>query len=127
MCDHTSTVVGLRQLYCLRSTLQARPKIHRSFPAARAAEYREGSPMRLSYRLPAIALLTLFAVAAAPVREYTVTPAAPVPETTAIAPYAALPMPAAAGRPIVNRRDQADRDEALGWLLLLLSETRGAR
>ena len=82
--------------------------------------------MRLSYRLPVIALLTLFAVAASPVREHTVTPAAPVAETTAIAPPAAVPIPAA-GRPVVNRRDQADRDEALGWLLLLLSEHRGAR
>ena len=83
--------------------------------------------MRLSYRLPAIALLTLFAVAASPVREHTVTTAAPVPDTTAIAPHAAVPIPAAAGRPVVNRRDQADRDEALAWLLLLLSEHRGAR
>ena len=82
--------------------------------------------MRLSYRLPAIALLTLFAVAAAPAREHTVTPSAPVPETTALAPHAAVPMPAA-GRPVVNQSDQADRDEALGWLLLLLSEHRGAR
>src|SRR6185436_10676743 len=95
MCHHTSTVVGFRQLYCLGSTLQAGAKIHRSFPAARAAEYREGSPMRLSYRVPAIALLTLFAVAASPVREYTVRPAAPGPETTAIVPHAAVPMPAA--------------------------------
>jgi hypothetical protein len=82
--------------------------------------------MRLSYRVPAIALLTLFAVAASPVREYTVRPAAPGPETTAIVPHAAVPMPAAS-RPVANHRDQADRDEALGWLLLLLSEHRGAR
>jgi hypothetical protein len=61
------------------------------------------------------------------VREHTVTPVAPVPETTAVALHAPVPMLAAAGRPVVNRQDQADRDEALGWLLLLLSEHRGAR
>ena len=83
--------------------------------------------MRLSYRLPAIALLTLFVVAASPVREHTVTPVAPVPETTAIAPHAPVPMLAAVDRPVVKGQDQADRDEALGLLLLLLSETRGTR
>jgi hypothetical protein len=83
--------------------------------------------MRLSYRLPAIALLTLFAVAASPVRERTMTPAAPASETTAIAPHVPVPIPATPGRPVVNRRDQADRDTALAWLLVRLSEKRGAR
>ena len=81
--------------------------------------------MRLAYRLPAIALLTLFALAASPVRERTMMPMAPAHETNAIAPH--VPIPATPDRSVVIRRDQADRDTALVWLLLLLSEERGAR